>query len=75
MIIILEERIKILFEGKEVSYLEVLDKVALRKDEKGILDKREYFGEREVKKEKGRPSKDHPWRKTIKFNKVKNVTF
>jgi hypothetical protein len=54
-----------------VSYLEVLDKGALRKDEKRILDKREYFGEREIKKEKWRLSKDHPWRKTIKFNKTK----
>jgi hypothetical protein len=35
----------------------MLDKGALRRDEKGILDKREYFGEREAKKEK---------RKTIK---------
>jgi hypothetical protein len=29
-----EERIKVLFEGKEVSYLEVLDKEALRRDRK-----------------------------------------
>jgi len=69
-----EERIKVLFEGKEVSYLEVLDKGAL-KGEKGILDKREYFEKKEAEKEKWRPSKDHPWRKTIKFNKVKDVTF
>ena len=54
-----EGRIKVLFEGKEVSYLEVLDKGVLR-EEKGVLDKREYFEKKEAEKEKWRPSKDHP---------------
>jgi transposase len=67
-------RMKVLFEGKEVSYLEVLDKGSLIREE--ILNERQYFPEdRGIKKEKWRPPQDHPWRRYMRVKRVKDVTF
>lgn len=40
-----DERLKILFESKEVSYLEVLDKGSLAKEGQGILNEKQYLPE------------------------------
>jgi len=53
-----------------VFYLEILDK-GVPREKKGFLNKREYFEKKEAKKEKWRPSKNHPWRRLLYLIKLK----
>ena len=55
--------ISILFEGKKLSFLETQDKKYSKVHSANALNKREYLTEeKEIRKEKWRPPKNHPWR-------------
>lgn len=65
-------KIEILFDGKNISFLEIQDKEYHKTCDADILNKREYLSEeKRVIKKKWRPPQNHPWRSY----KQKNVTF
>jgi len=63
-----EGKIKILYRGSEVQFEEIMDEKKVL-DEEEILSRRANMSEYRVKKEKWRPSPQHPWRKIFKLKK------